>query len=205
MEMVLLGEASVGQRILICSKQKSNEMKNVILKYGLLAGLVQVVVGNSLMAILFRDMEPNIRLAEVLGYATMIVALSFIFFGIRAYRDQHEGGTITFGKAVKVGILITLVASALYVIGWIIFYHLGSGREIMDGYLAQSIEDIRNSGQPAAVIDQEINNMEGFMEMYEKPIVMIGMTFLEIFPVGLIISLIAAALLRKKPDLAVNN
>lgn len=174
-------------------------MKKVIYKYGLMAGAIQVIIGFGLMALLIGDGSSNMEYGELLGYATMIVSLSLIFFGIKAYRDEHLGGEITFGKAVQVGLLITLVASALYIIGWMLYYHLGSGQEMMDAYVDQQIADIRNSGQSDAVIQQEIEKVNGFLDLYQNPIVMIGITFMEIFPVGLIITLIASALLRRKP------
>ncbi|MCB0628152.1 MAG: DUF4199 domain-containing protein, partial [Lewinella sp.] len=93
-------------------------MKNVVLKYGLIAGLIQVVVGFGLMALLFGDGSDKIKYGELLGYTVMIVALSVIFIGVRTYRDEQLDGAISFGKALQVGVLITLVASALYVIGW---------------------------------------------------------------------------------------
>ncbi|PHN03892.1 DUF4199 domain-containing protein [Flavilitoribacter nigricans DSM 23189 = NBRC 102662] len=179
--------------------EKKSNMKNVVYKYGLIAGGIQVIVGFGLMALLVKDGSSKAEYGELLGYTTMIVALSLIFFGIKAYRDEQLGGVITFGKAVQVGILITLVASVIYVAGWLLYYHLGSGQEMMDSYLEQQIANIQNSGRPEAVIQQEISEMQSFMELYEEqPLVMIGLTFLEIFPVGLIISLIAAVLLRKK-------
>lgn len=173
-------------------------MKHVVLKYGLMAGLIQVVVGFGLMALLIGDGSRNTEYAELLGYTTMIVALSVIFFGVRTYRDQHTEGSLSFGKAFKIGLYITLIASAIYVVGWLLYYHLGSGQAMMDAYLEQHISDLQNSGQTAESIEAEIDKMEGYMDMYQNPIVMIGMTFMEIFPVGLIISLISAALLKKQ-------
>jgi hypothetical protein len=187
----------IGQRSTFGVKQKLFIMKNVVLKYGSIAGLIQVVVGFGLMALLIGDGRDKIQYGELLGYTTMIVALSVIFFGVRTYRDEHLDGTITFGKALKTGIYITLIASAFYIVGWLLYYHLGSGKEMMDAYLDSQIAAIQNSGQSAEGIQQEIDRMNGFMEMYKNPVVMIGMTFMEIFPVGLIISLISAALLRR--------
>lgn len=180
-------------------------MKKVVLKYGILAGMIEVVIGFGLMSVLIGGSMANIKYSELIGYTTMIVSLSLIFFGIKAYRDQEQGGVISFGQAVKIGILISLIASAFYVVGWMLYYHLGSGRELMDAYFATTVEELRNSGQPAAEVQAEIDKMEGFREMYQQPIVMIGMTFLEIFPVGLIISLIAAALLKRKGESVVNK
>lgn len=177
-------------------------MKNVIVKYGVMAGVIEVVIGFGLMSLLAGKAAANSDHSELVGYTTMIVALSLIFFGIKAYRDQNAGGAISFGQGVKVGILITLIASAFYVVGWMLFYHYGSGKEVMDQYWVKTLEDLRNSGQPSEYIEQEIKKMEDFKTTYQQPLVMMGMTFLEIFPVGLLISLIAAALLRRKPAAA---
>lgn len=173
-------------------------MKKVVYKYGLMAGGVQVIIGFGLMALLIGDGSSNIEYGELLGYTTMIVSLSLIFFGIKAYRDEQQGGVISFGKAAKVGILITVVASAIYVLGWLVYYHFGSGQEMMDAYLEQQMATVQNSGQSEEAIAMEIEKMEGFMDLYQQPLVMMGITFMEIFPVGLLISLIAAVLLRKK-------
>lgn len=174
-------------------------MKNVVYKYGLLAGAIEVIVGFGLMSLLVGDKGIGIEYGELLGYTTMIVALSMIFFGVKAYRDEYQQGVITFGKAAQVGILITLVASAIYVVGWLIYFHLGSGEEIMNAYVDMQIAEVQNSGRPNEAIEQEIVEIKNATRSYkEQPLFMIGITFIEIFPVGLIISLISAALLRKQ-------
>lgn len=173
-------------------------MKKTVLTYGPIAGVIIVL----LMALFIGMMgkEQDYQMGEILGYASMIVALSTIFVGIRKYRDEELGGIITFGKAFQVGLLITLVASAIYVAAWM-FYSAGGGAdEMMTAYLDQMVEKMEADGSTQAEIDAKVNEMEQFQEMYKNPIVKIGITFLEIFPVGLIISLIAAGLLRKTED-----
>ena len=170
-------------------------MKKTVLTYGPIAGVIIVL----LMALFFGLMskEQDFQMGEVLGYASMIVALSTIFVGIRKYRDDELGGMITFGKAFQVGLLITLVASAIYVAAWM-FYSAGGGAdEMMTTFLDQTVEKMKASGATEAEISAKVAEMKQFQEMYKNHIVKIGITFLEIFPVGLIISLIAAALLRK--------
>src|SRR5579872_1258831 len=94
-------------------------MRKVVLTYGVIAGLIicvlMVVVG------LGTSDHGDYSLSVVLGYATMIVALSMVFFGIRQYRDAYSGGAIKFGRAFLIGLYITLIASVFYVAGWKIY------------------------------------------------------------------------------------
>lgn len=173
-------------------------MKKTVLTYGPIAGVIIVLLMSLFIGLMGK--EQDYQMGEVLGYASMIVALSTIFVGIRKYRDDELGGIITFGKAFQVGLLITLVASAIYVAAWM-FYSAGGGAdEMMTAYLDQMVEKMEASGATQAEIDAKVSEMEQFQEMYKNPIVKIGITFLEIFPVGLIISLIAAGLLRKTEE-----
>ena len=173
-------------------------MKKTVLTYGPIAGVIIVLLMSLFIGLMGK--EQDYQMGEILGYASMIVALSTIFVGIRKYRDDELGGIITFGKAFQVGLLITLVASAIYVAAWM-FYSAGGGAdEMMTAYLDQMVEKMEASGATQAEIDAKVSEMEQFQEMYKNPIVKIGITFLEIFPVGLIISLIAAGLLRKTEE-----
>ena len=173
-------------------------MRKIVLTYGPVAGIIIVLLMALFIAIMGK--EQDFQLGKLLGYASMIVALSTIFVGIRKYRDEELNGTISFGKAFQVGLLITLVASAIYVTAWMIYSAGGGGEEMMSAYVDQTIEKMKASGATEAEITAKVAEMEQFQEMYENPIVKIGITFLEIFPVGLIISLIAAGLLRKPAD-----
>lgn len=172
-------------------------MKKTILTFGLIAGVAQAI----LMLISMSLLSPgaDFKSGELVGYATMIVSLSLIFFGVRSYRDKNLGGVITFGNAFKVGILIAAIAAAIYVIGWLIYYYGGDGKALMDAYFAQAVDQIRQSGESADAIDQKVKEMEKFKEIYKNPAAVVGITFLENFPVGGIISLISAALLRRQP------
>lgn len=174
-------------------------MKKTALKYGGIAGAIITVL--MLISMLSLEGEsPNFKQAEILGYVTMIAALSMIFVGIKTYRDKELDGSINFGKAFQVGLFITLVASVIYVAGWMIYTSTGGAAEFMDQYYEYAIEQLRESGKSQEVIDKKIAEMETYKEMYRNPLVQIGITFLEIFPVGLVISLIAAALLKRKPE-----
>jgi hypothetical protein len=124
---------------------------------------------------------------ELVGYSTMIVALSLIFFGIKSYRDNHLEGSITFGKALKVGLLITLIASLIYAITWEIISNT------MQDFVTQMgdkySEKLKAEGSTQAEIDE-------YKAIYENPFIRFAMTLMEIAPVGILISLLSAGLLR---------
>ena len=175
-------------------------MTKNILTYGAIGGIIVVffmLIGQSLMV--GEDGEINFGLGETLGYISMIVALSVIFFGIRSYRDQHLSGSMTFGNAFKIGILITLVASVFYVVGWMIYYHTSdNAAHFMEQYVEYSVENMEAKGASQSEIAEFRDKTTEFAKMYENPLVMAGITLLEIFPVGLIITLLSSFLLKKQ-------
>lgn len=172
-------------------------MRKVVLTYGILAGLIiaaLVVITFSLVG----ESEGDFSTSYAIGYATMIVSLSMIFFGIRSYRDNHTGGALSFGKAFLVGLYITIIASIFYVITWKIYSSIALP-DFMNQYADKVIAGLKQSGATAAEIAEKTKEMEQWKEWYKNPFFEIGMTFMEIFPVGLIISLICAAILKRKP------
>jgi hypothetical protein len=135
--------------------------------------------------------------SEVLGYTVMVLSFLAVFFGIRSYRQNVLYGAITFGRAFRVGISITLVTCAIYVIGWEIVYW-GFIPDFGDTYSAHVLEKMRTDGASAAKIAAETKKLESFRVLYKNPFFNVGMTFLEVFPVGLLVSLVSAGILRRK-------
>ncbi len=131
------------------------------------------------------------------GYLVMILALSTIFFGVKSYRDKDRNGYISFKDAFVNGLAITFVASVVYVIGWMIFYP-NFIPDFADQYAAFEIEQFSELGLSPDEIDTKTKYLLEFNEMYKKPLVMAGFSFLEIFPVGIIIALISAFILKRK-------
>ncbi len=170
-------------------------MRRYALIFGSIAGFVLVLM--MFLTMPFFGENVYYETAEWLGYISMIIALSTIFIGIKSYRDKESAGVISFGKAFKVGLFITLVASTFYVAGWMLYVNT-SGTNFMDDYYEQNVEKIKTSGDSETEIQAKIVDMEKWRELYKNPLIQIGFTFLEIFPVGLLITLISAAILKKK-------
>jgi hypothetical protein len=178
-------------------------MKKIVLKFGLISGLILGVMIAAMVPMCMQGHgEADFRNSEIIGYTTMLAAFLAVFFGIRSYRDNVAGGTITFGKAFQVGILIALVACAFYVITWEITYW-GFLPDFADKYAAFSLKKMAAEGASAAQLAEAHTKMEEFKTMYRNPFFNVAVTFVEVFPVGLLVSLISAAILRKKPAPAI--
>jgi Protein of unknown function (DUF4199) len=175
-------------------------MKRHALIFGGLAGLILLglMVG---LQYFFIDESGKLDMTkgEYSGYLSMIVALSMIFFGIRSFRDQHLQGEISFGNAFKVGLMITLVASVIYVAGWMLLYNLSPlYQSFPEQYLDHMVQQWKENGMAEAELAKKTEEFRKQMELYKNPLVMTGMTFVEIFPVGLLIDLLSAFILRRK-------
>ena len=171
-------------------------MRKVVLTYGILAGViiaVLMVISGSLAS----GFEEN-SYSMVLGYATMIISLSLTFFAIKSYRDNDNGGEITFGRGFLIGLYVSIIASAFYVVGWEIYSSIAMPNW-MDHYAQHMIDAVKKSGGSDAAILQKTKEMADLKKNYNNPFFKYGMTFLEIFPVGILISVISAAILRRKP------
>ncbi|MFZ1678771.1 MAG: DUF4199 domain-containing protein [Saprospiraceae bacterium] len=182
-------------------------MQKTVLTFGVISGLIILTLGLITQKFMMGDNgEMNFSGGEILGYTTMIVALSMIFFGIRQFRERHLGGKISFGQAFKVGFLIALVASAMYVIGWMIYYNTS---DLAQTFPAQYIKHMKEQWAASGMTEEQIASksigLEKNFELYKNPVIMAGMTLMEILPVGLIISLLSALILKRKNNQAKLN
>jgi len=165
------------------------------LVYGGLAGVIAIT---AIIATLVLDLPSHLH-SEWFGYLVMLVALSMIFVGVKRYRDVECGGVVRFGRALVVGLGIAVVAGLIYVAGWEIFIAF-SGWDFVANYLADYtagvVEGMRAEGATAAAIQAKQAEMQELAEMYRNPLFRMPITFAEIFPVGLLVALVSAALLR---------
>jgi hypothetical protein len=173
-------------------------MRKVTLTFGLIAGAI--VSGFMIMGLALYEKTGKIFANALVGYATMVIALSMVFFGIKSYRDNYQQGVINFWKGIQVGLLIALIASLMYAITWEAYIQTrpAGAPSFVDTYTDTVINKMKGQGASAAEIDREVKRMDDFKRMYSNPAIRFGMTLIEILPVGIIITLISAAVLRKK-------
>ena len=176
-------------------------MKKTVLTFGLIGGAIMAAMMFATLP--FMD-KIGFDRGEIVGYTTMILAFLLVFFGIRSYRENVGGGRITFGRAFAVGVLITMVACACYVVAWEVLYFKFMP-DFADKYASYMVERVRASGASQQAIDATLEQMKSFKAMYDNPFFNAAITFLEPFPIGLIVTLISAALLRKKTIAATSD
>ena len=166
-------------------------MTRIALVYGAIAG--SIVIATILVGFLAGSDHGGQSLW--FGYLIMIVALSLIFLGVKRFRDREGGGVIKFGPAFLLGLMIAAVAGVFYVAGWEA-YLAATDYSFMPSYVDHMIESKKAAGLAGEALEAEIAKLREMQANYENPLFRMPMTFVEIFPVGLVIALISAAILR---------
>lgn len=168
-------------------------MTRVVLTFGLLAGAVLSVM--MVVQVGFID-EIGFDRGEIIGYTTMVLAFLMVYFGIRSYRDNIYGGAITFRQAVVIGLLITLVASVCYVTTWEVIYYWFAP-DFVEKYGAYMLEQAREAGATEQELAARAAELARYREMYKNPLINAGITLIEVLPIGLVVTLVSAAILRR--------
>ena len=173
-------------------------MKKNIIIYGLIAGIiVSVLMLFSVNNLSHCGGNLDLTTSMVIGYASILLAFSLVYVGIRNYRDKYNGGVISFGKAFKIGIMIVLIASTIYVLAWLIDYFFFIP-DFMEKFSAQELDKLKASGASQIEIDKETIKMANMVKMFKNPLFNAMMTYAEILPVGLIVTLISSLILKRK-------
>jgi hypothetical protein len=169
-------------------------MKKTVLTFGLISGAIMALMMFATLPFVERI---GFDKGAIIGYTSMVVSFLLVFFGIRSYRENIGGGTITFGRAFAVGILITLISCICYVVAWEIIY-FNFMPDFFAKYSAYAIEKAKAAGASPAAIQAKMQEMKKFKEIFDNPFFNAAITFTEPLPIGLIITLISALILRKK-------
>ncbi len=169
-------------------------MKKTVLRFGLLSGAISAAM--MLVTMPFAD-AIGWEKGEILGYTTIVLSALLVFFGVRSYRENVGGGHLSFGRGFAVGILITLISSACYVGAWeFVYYKLMP--DFADKYAAHMVEHAKASGATQQKVDEAERQAQQFKQMYDNPVLNVAMTFTEVFPIGLVVTLLTAGILRRK-------
>jgi hypothetical protein len=178
-------------------------MKRIVLTFGSIAGAI--LAGMMFATIPFQDAIGFDR-GEIIGYTTMVVAFLLIFFGVKSFRDTVAGGSVSFGRALAVGMQIAVVAALCYTAAWqVVYYKLAP--DFLDKYQAYVLTEARAEGASEAEVAKKKSDMERYMQLYKNPVVNVGITFLEPLPVAVVVALVSAGVLsrRRKNGMLANS
>ena len=177
-------------------------MKRNVWIFGTIAGLI--ITAFALYSVRQCYTNPDFQSNDVVGYAGMIAVFSLVFIGVKNYRDKYQNGIISFGQAFKTGLYITLVASGTYVAVWLVDYYIFVP-DFLDKYIPHVLKEATRKGATEVELQEKAAEMAKFKEMYKNPLFVVVVTFLEVFPVGLIVSLVSALFLKRKPTATLAN
>lgn len=170
-------------------------MKHTVVKFGLIAGGILSLV--MIISFSLIPLETQLQLGQYFGYGSMLVAFSSIFFAVRSYRETTLNGVISFGKAFQIGLLISTIASVMYVITWMVMSSYFA-QDFMQQYMDAAIANMKIAGDSLEDIEAYKAEMLVWVEYYKNPFIKAALTLMEVLPIGILISLISAIVLRKK-------
>jgi hypothetical protein len=169
-------------------------MKKTVWTYGLISGaLVSAMMAATIP---FQD-DNGSNHSVIVGYTTMVLSFLLIYFGVRSYRDNVGHGTVGFGRALAVGSLIGVVASACYVATWEVMYFKFMP-DFMTRYGAHELEQARKEGASEAALAQKKMELDQFEKAYQNPAINVAYTFVEPLPVALLMALLSAGILSRR-------
>lgn len=169
-------------------------MKATIIKYGLISGVLNALFMLSSMAYVYN--KQNAEGSVVLGFSLMAFSFSVIYFAVKKHRNLNNNGFISFVNAFKIGLGISIIGACIYVIAWAIEFNFFMP-DFLELYNKQAIKKLQLQNLSSEEIKLKIEELNKYSEMYKNPGYFFLFTFIEIFPVGLIISLISAIILKK--------
>ena len=177
---------------LFCTK--INYMKKTALRFGLY-GFYAILIFFMLEWLIFRNNSENFEVREIVGWAGILLSVIFVYFGLKYYRDKHNGGNLSFGEGLKLGLLIILFPSLAFGIFNVIYVVLDPA--FLDRYYNYQLAEIRNT-VPASELNQRLKEVQQQREMFDSPLVQFIVMFLSVFVVGLIVTVISTFLLKRK-------
>lgn len=168
-------------------------MKKIVWTFGLISGAIMA-------AFMFATLPFVNALGDhsyLVGYTGIVAGFLCVYFGVRSYRDNVLGGRIGFGRALSAGLLIALIGSLGYVAAWEVLYFKFMP-DFYSRYAQSAVNQARTSGKSEAEIAKTQAAMDSMVKSAESPAWVAATTFVEPFPVGFVIALVSAGVLRRK-------
>ncbi|MBE2228189.1 MAG: DUF4199 domain-containing protein [Ignavibacteria bacterium] len=180
-------------------------MGKKILFYGLIAGGVLTVLFLLSHMLFMKNFSAEMwETGEIIGYSSMLIALTAIFFGVKTYRDKVLGGKITFGRAFTLGIGISAVAAFIFGV-YVYILYTAIAPDLSGKMIEIYREKIKTSGQTQEVISRQLEEFDKESALWNNPYLQSFVMLLTVFMIGVVISLVTAVILKKKIPIIENT
>lgn len=174
---------------------KTRIMKKTALRYGLY-GIYTILAVFLMSWLLMSSRTDNYQTREVVGWTGIFLSVVFVFFGLKYYRDKQNGGSLSFGEGLKLGLLIVLFPSVAFGL-FNVLYILVLDPQFLDKYYGYQVEQLKSS-VPAAELDKRIREVQDMREMFSSPFIQFIVMFLSVAAIGLIVTVISTLILKRK-------
>jgi hypothetical protein len=174
-------------------------MKNTIIKFGFISGGIAAVLLFIVTTALkhYANEQADFENSAYYGYGSIIIAMSIVYFGIKAQRNLQNDGTFTVGKGFLVGLGIVLISCIFYSLAWLVIYYNFFPTFIED-YAQFCVKKATDAGASQAELKTTLADISQMKEWYKSPILIFLITLTEPLPVGLLVAVLSAFLLRRK-------
>jgi len=174
---------------------KTNIMKKIALRFGLYG--FYTILGIFLLSWLLIGRGPDdFGKQEIAGWLGIILSVSFVFIGMKYYRDRVNNGRLGFGEGLKLGVLIVLVPAVLYGLFSVLY------AEVLDPDFLDKYYQFQISELPASLTATErearMTEMQEQRELFANPLMQFIAMFLCVFAAGLIVAVLSALFLKRK-------
>ncbi len=172
---------------------KREIMKQTVLRYGAYGAITICVL---FIISWYALGNLSMSLQEILGYVSIIVSLSFVFLGIKHFRDKENEGKVSFKKALVIGILISLITALVFGLLDILYTEV-LNPEFMDAYYEEVVQEMRTN-LPTDEFHVKITELESQREQFSNPLLSFIFMAMTVFVIGFIISLLSSLILQQK-------
>lgn len=169
-------------------------MTSSIIRFGLLFGIA-LWIGFFVSHAIFGDSPENYNSSEIVGYSVMIVSAIAVIYGIKDYKQNQNGGQLSFFSGFGVGAAISAIAGLMFG-AYILLYLKFINPEFTQTYMAYYEQQIKNSGATEEVMQQQLAELASYSDMMSNDFAQAAVMFVTVLMIGLLFSLVAAFAMR---------
>ncbi len=166
-------------------------MQKLILRYSIYAALTLIVIGLFNFTVLSKM---SYEVQEIAGYLSIFLSMIFVFLGIKQYRDQINGGKLSFVEGLKVGTLIILIPAIAFGLLDLVYTEL-INPAWKEQYYTHYLEQYKSL--PAAEFEKMKAQLKAQQDMFSSPGLQFLIMSMTVFVLGMIVTVISSLTLRR--------